>query len=455
MTPTATDARRKGDRSTGAGRAAGVCAVAVMLLAGACGGGGGPGAEPPGTAPASARVDRATPTFSNPTSITNPLFPVSTVTQVIQLGEDDGEPARVEVTLLPEVRRIDWEGRQIETRVSQFVAFIDGRIVEDAVDFFAQDDAGNVWYFGEEVNNYDKGVLADHKGSWLAGRDGPPGMIMPAEPRPGDAYRPENIPGVVFEEVTVQRIDQTLDGPRGPVTGAVLVRELLMEGTTEDKLFAPGYGEFRIETEDELLNVALAVPTDAAAAAPSSPADGLSLAAAALFDAVPSDASGDWVGLDGRVDATTGAVDAFRAGRRVSPLLDEQMAAALEELRDADGERDPAGARQAAAGVLEAALDFELYHRPVAEVDLDRLGLWARRIVADSAAGDAVGVYGDVASLGAVHTRVRHAAGGTGGDSLVEQLDRIRKAVGDKDPSAAARAVPGFLRVLDGLTAQP
>ena len=58
-----------------------------------------------------------------------------------------------------------------------------------------------MWYFGEQVDNYVDGALDNHDGTWLAGRDGPPGMIMPARPRVGDVYRPENIPGLVFEEV--------------------------------------------------------------------------------------------------------------------------------------------------------------------------------------------------------------------------------------------------------------
>ena len=98
-----------------------------------------------------------------------------------------------------------------------------------AQDYFAQADDGSVWYFGENVDNYENGVVVDHEGTWLAGRDGPPGMIMPAVPRVGDVYRPENIPDLVFEEVTVQAVDERVDGPNGAVDGALLVRERLLE----------------------------------------------------------------------------------------------------------------------------------------------------------------------------------------------------------------------------------
>ncbi len=77
-------------------------------------------------------ADRSTslPEFSNPIAITNPLFPVSAVRQVIQLGVDGGLPLRVEVTLMSETRTIEWEGRRVETLVSQFISYRDRRILE-------------------------------------------------------------------------------------------------------------------------------------------------------------------------------------------------------------------------------------------------------------------------------------------------------------------------------------
>ena len=60
----------------------------------------------------------------------------------------------------------------------------------------------------------------------------------------GDVYRTENAPGFVFEEVTVRSTDETLDGPLGPIRGGMLADELHSDGKTEQKVFAPGYGEF-------------------------------------------------------------------------------------------------------------------------------------------------------------------------------------------------------------------
>jgi hypothetical protein len=165
------------------------------------------------------RVDLASPSFSDPTDVSNPLFPVSNQASVLLLGRVDGKPFRTEVTLLPETRIIEWQGQQVETLVSQYVAYLGGRIHEVAYDFYAQDDAGAVWYFGEDVFNFKNGAIADTHGTWIAGKDGPAAMIMPSDPQAADVYRPENIPGFVFEEVTVKATDQTLQGPLGPVDG--------------------------------------------------------------------------------------------------------------------------------------------------------------------------------------------------------------------------------------------
>ena len=85
---------------------------------------------------------------------------------------------------MPGTKAITWGGRQETTWIDQYVAYGGGRILEVALDWYAQADDGSVWYFGEDVFNSEDGVVADAHGTWLAGKDGPPGMIMPAQPSP-------------------------------------------------------------------------------------------------------------------------------------------------------------------------------------------------------------------------------------------------------------------------------
>ena len=170
-------------------------------------------------APLSERVDLTMPTFSHPTDITNPLFPVSDQASVLMLGHVEGKPFRTEVTLLPETRIVRWEGQEVETAVSQYVAFLGGRIEEVAYDLYAQADDGSVWYFGEDVFDFRDGAIVVTEGTWLAGRDGPAAMIMPADPQVGDVYRTENAPGFVFEEVTVGSVSRDPRRATGPDPG--------------------------------------------------------------------------------------------------------------------------------------------------------------------------------------------------------------------------------------------
>jgi hypothetical protein len=201
--------------------------------------------------------------FSRPTEIDNPLAPIAQVDHAIALGVDDGEPLRVETTVLPETKTIWWKGASTEVLVSQYLAMADGRLVEVAYDWFAQDDDGDVWYFGEDVFNYERGKVANTNGSWIAGRDGPPGLLMPNDPQVGDVFHPENIPGLVFEEDRVVSTTETIAGPQGPIEDVLEIREELMDGTVEQKFWAPGYGEFRALTPgEEDVSMVFAFPND-------------------------------------------------------------------------------------------------------------------------------------------------------------------------------------------------
>lgn len=446
--------------------------LALALAASACGSGGGSGGEAakpavPTTAaeaacvkkengsgclplaPQSKRVDLATPAFSRPTEITNPLLPVAQVTQSLQLGTVDGEPFRAEVTLLPGTKAISVDGRQVPNRIHQYVAYSGGRILEVALDWYAQADDGSVWYFGEDVFNYEDGVVADTHGTWLAGKDGPPGMIMPAKPSPGQVYRPENIPQLVFEEVTVKAAGQRVPGPRGMVDGALVIKELHMDGATEEKTFAPGYGEFSAGGGGDLEAVALAVPVDAVGGAPPAELEALADGARASFDAA---GSGRWAAAAVTSAKAMTAAWGQAGGSDVPELLAEQMTAALDALTKAVGDRHPARARQAALRVEQAALDLELRHRDPAAVDLERLDLWARQLQVDAAARDRGAVAGDVATLQVIWDRAGHTAAGAAAERVQAGLTALGKAVEGKDLGAAADAVPALRSSLEAVT---
>jgi hypothetical protein len=396
------------------------------------------------------------PTFSVPVNVDNPLFPISELHSAVLLGNDEGNPLRIETVLLPEPKVIDVDGQKVETLVSQFVSYLDGRIHEVALDWYAQDDAGNVWYFGEDVFNYEDGVVADTDGTWIAGKDGPPGMIMPADPQIGQAYRPENIPDLVFEEVVVKTLDITVDGPRGPVTGAMVGTENhLLEGNYEDKTFAPGYGEFASGVGANLEALAVAVPTDAQPGGVPPELEAVRRGAIEVFAATDS---GDWEAATHALDAMTGAWDAHRAAGAVPPLLDVQMGQALEALRGdalmpAVDDRNREGARNAALDVEMASLDLELQYRPPTEVDLARFNVWANQLAVDSTSDEADPgqVAGDLSSLEWIWDRIAHSLERADVDEVEGQLEALRTAADDEDTAAVAEAAPRLVETVAGL----
>jgi hypothetical protein len=419
---------------------------------------GEPAASTQPTAPESDRVDLEEPTFSAPTTVDNPLFPISEVDSAILLGNDEGHPLRIETVLLPEPKVIEVDGRQIETRTVQFVAYLDGRIHEVALDWYAQDDAGNVWYFGEDVFNYEDGVVGDTDGTWIAGEDGPPGMIMPADPQVGEAFRPENIPDFVFEEVVVSSVDVTVDGPEGPVAGAIIGTENhLMEGHFEDKTFAPGYGEFRSGVGGNLEALALSVPTDARNAAVPAELEAISGGAADIFAAAEA---GDWDTATAALDTMKAAWAAHQATGGPPPLLQVQMSRALvalagDALAPAVEAHNPEGAREAALDVEMAALDLQLQYRSATEVDLGRFGVWADQLLVDTASdeADAGHIAGDVTSLEWIWDRIAHTLDDTATGDIEAQLDDLRAAADDEDTATAAEAAPRLVESVAGLAA--
>src|SRR3990172_8804176 len=216
-------------------------------------------------APDSARRDLVAAPFSNPTALTTPLFPIAELDSAILNGRVDGLPFYTETTLLPFTRIIEWTpGQCVRVLVSQYMAFLDGDLTETAIDLYAQADDGSVWYLGEDVFDYDPaGRIVTTEGPWPAGTEGPAAMIMPSDPQIGDANRPENIPGLVFEEVIVSQVNQTREGPSGPISGVMVATETHQDGTLSDKVFAPGYGESLSTDGPDVEALALASPTDA------------------------------------------------------------------------------------------------------------------------------------------------------------------------------------------------
>ena len=223
--------------------------------------------------------------------------------------------------------RVGRRAQTVETLVSQYVAFLDGRIHEVALDWYAQADDGSVWYFGEDVFNYEDGVVADTDGTWLAGQDGPAGDDHARQPQVGDVYRPENIPGLVFEEVTVKTIGVTSTARRARSPARSSSRSSTRTAPRGQDL-RPRLRRVLHRRRGDLEALALAVPTDALAGPPPAELTTCRTGADDVFDAAEAE---DWDGARRRSMAMTAAWDGYRR-RGVPPLLDAQMSDALASL---------------------------------------------------------------------------------------------------------------------------
>ncbi|HYN52210.1 MAG TPA: hypothetical protein VES62_14920 [Thermoleophilaceae bacterium] len=387
-------------------------------------------------APLDRRLDLVAAPFSDPTSVTNPLFPIARLSSVVLNGKVDGKAFRTETTLLPETRIIEWSpGQCVKTLVSQYVAYLDGRIQEVALDFYAQADDGSVWYFGEDVYNYVNGVVADTSGTWLAGKEGPAAMIMPADPKVGDVSRPENIPGLVWEEVATKTVGKTVQGPRGPVTGAMVGQELHDDGTYSDKIFVPGYGEFFTAHEGDVEALAVAIPTDSVPGPPPVHLERLSAGTERVFRLARAK---HWRAASRSLAAIRAAWTAHRADG-VPPRLVGPANRALRALEREVGLRKARRAGDAALDLLQSALDLQLRYRAPAEIDCARFGLWTRQARVDAAAGRRAALSGDVATLEWLRDRFAWALDSVAVTRIDTLLERLRGNVTDDELVSASR----------------
>ncbi|MFM9948548.1 MAG: hypothetical protein ACKV1O_11475 [Saprospiraceae bacterium] len=180
--------------------------------------------------------------FANSTRLTNPYFPMEPGKKYIfeATGEDGVE--RVEVQRLNTTRVV----QGITCVVVNDKVWLNNILIEDTDDWYAQDNEGNVWYLGEEVDNFNAdGSFKNHGGSWEAGiDDAKAGIVMLANPQPGMSYRQEYYFNEAEDEGEVEAIGQTVVTPFGTFNNCIKTRDWteLEPDAVENKFYAPGIG---------------------------------------------------------------------------------------------------------------------------------------------------------------------------------------------------------------------
>jgi len=174
-------------------------------------------------------------------TVDNPYFPLTPGARWVYEGTTNEGSERVEIEVTDQTKEI----LGVTTVVVHDLAFIDGELVEDTVDWFAQDRQGNVWYMGEDTHEIKDGKPVSSRGSWEAGVDGAkPGIAMKAKPRVGETYRQEYYKGTAEDMATVLGVHASGSVPYGAFDDAVKTKDFspLEPKLVEHKFYARDVG---------------------------------------------------------------------------------------------------------------------------------------------------------------------------------------------------------------------
>jgi len=162
----------------------------------------------------------------------------------------ESDEEKVVITVLDKTRKIG----NVETRVVEEREETDGQLKEVSRNFFATcREHGDVFYFGEEVDDYDAGKIVGHGGAWRAdAKDSRAGIIMPGTILLGARHYQEIAPNAM-DRAEIVDDDVTMATPAGVFHHCIRVEET--SGLDPDekcyKTYAPGIG--LIQDEDLLL----------------------------------------------------------------------------------------------------------------------------------------------------------------------------------------------------------
>ncbi len=148
---------------------------------------------------------------------------------------------KLQITVLNETKTVDG----ILTRVVEEREWEDDDLSEVSNNYFSICEGTNdVFYFGEDVDNYEDGEVVNHDGAWLAGKDNKAGLIMPGTSKTGMKYYQEIAPGVAMDRAEIISLDEICETPAGTFSNCMKVKEgtALKIFETEYKYYVPGIG---------------------------------------------------------------------------------------------------------------------------------------------------------------------------------------------------------------------
>lgn len=156
-------------------------------------------------------------------------------------GETEDGTETIKVTVTSDTKEIIG----VTTTVVSDTVWLDGELIEATDDWFAEDDEGNVWYFGEYSEEWEDGEYVGPEGSWEAGVDGAqPGILMYANPKMGMKYQQEYYKGEAEDMAMVINLNKTVEIDYGTFEGCLETMEWtpLEPGEREHKFYKKDVG---------------------------------------------------------------------------------------------------------------------------------------------------------------------------------------------------------------------
>jgi hypothetical protein len=184
------------------------------------------------------------------TTIDNEYFPMEPGTTFLY----EGGTEHSEMTVTSDTKKV----MGVECIVVDHREWEGDMLIERTYDWFAQDNKGTVWYFGEDTKEYENGEVVSTKGSWEAGVDGAkPGIIMPAHPKVGQSYHQEYYPGEAMDMARVLSLKASVTLPYGSFDEVLETREWtpLQPGFSEKKYYVRGVGPLGNPADQALVDV--------------------------------------------------------------------------------------------------------------------------------------------------------------------------------------------------------
>lgn len=172
----------------------------------------------------------------------NDFFILEPGDQAVFEGHEGKDAVRLVITVLDETKMVGG----VETRVVEERETHNGELAEVSHNFFAVCGPTNdVFYFGEDVDIYEGGKLANHEGSWAAEKAGArAGLFMPSRPLLGARCYQEIAPKVAMDRVEFISDSETLKTPAGEFKDCLKTEETtpLEPGVKDYKVYARGIG---------------------------------------------------------------------------------------------------------------------------------------------------------------------------------------------------------------------